>query len=64
MESVLSQPDQSRQKIHFGLPADYWEWSEEQQLQWARQAATSLQARLLRSTPEPERRPPEEPELG
>jgi|HubBroStandDraft_6_1064221.scaffolds.fasta_scaffold169278_2 hypothetical protein len=62
MEPDLTQPDRPRQKIHFGVPADYWEWSEEQQLQWARQVATSLQARLVRSTPDPERRRHEEPE--
>ena len=51
-------PDGPPRKLHLGLPADYWMWSEAKQRHWAAEAANVLHDRLLRpQTPEAERRP-------
>jgi len=52
----MSESEQPSKKVYFGVPADYWNWSEEQQLQWAREMAKSLQARFLgtQGVPQPQ----------
>jgi hypothetical protein len=38
--------DQQPERVHFKLPAGYWDWSKEQQKEWAREVALALQRSL------------------
>lgn len=37
-----------RQRAHVQLPSEYWDWTEDQQKDWAANVATQLQQKLLR----------------